>query len=111
MYLSDNWNQMFEEGAGSKHEVVPVTTGNEAEVLEVSGRPRDKYGEAYQDDDECYIIFRVGDRFFKKTGYESSYGDEERSWNGPVTEVFGETKTVTVFVPKKEKKTYGNYGY
>lgn len=101
MYLSNNWNDMFDSGAGSKHKVVPSNVSDEAEVLEVKGRYRDPYGEALQGDEECYIIFRVGERFFKKTGWESSYGDEDRHWDGPVTEVFGSTKTITVFVPKE----------
>lgn len=98
MYVANDWDKLFQGGVGTTHKVVPVATGTDAVILEVHGRPKDQYGEAMQGDEECYIIFQVGDRFFKKTGYEDSY-DEERTWNGPVVEVFGTTKTVTVFVP------------
>lgn len=100
MYVSNNWDRLYEAGAGTVHKVAPVDQSLNATILEVRSRPKDPEGEAYQYDDECYIIFQVGDRFFKKTGTESSY-DEERYWDGPVVEVFGTTKTVTVFVPTK----------
>jgi hypothetical protein len=99
MYTTDNWNRLFRGGVGSTHKVVPLAQGTEATVLEVHERPSDNYGEYFQGDDEVYIIFQVGDRFFKKTGRMDSY-DEILTWDGPVTEVFGTTKTVTVFVPK-----------
>jgi hypothetical protein len=100
MYASDDWNAMFDAGLGSTHKVVPLAQGTEAKVVEVRNRPKDGYYDEYlQGDDEIYVIFQVGDRFFKKTGTLSSY-DEIRTWDGPVTEVFGTTKQVTVFVPK-----------
>jgi hypothetical protein len=99
MYASDNWDAMFTRGLGSQHKVVPLAQGTEAIVVERHERPTDGYGDYLQSDDEIYVIFQVGDRFFKKTGRMDSY-DEIRTWDGPVTEVFGETKQVTVFVPK-----------
>lgn len=100
MYLSNNWHKMFEAGLGSSHKVIPVATGTDATVVEVKTRAYDeRYGEYLQGDDEVYVIFQVGDKFFKKTGTMSSY-DEVFSWDGPVVEVFGTTKTVTVFVPR-----------
>lgn len=100
MYVSNDWDELFDGGVGSTHKVTPLSTTVDCEVLEIHARPRDRWGEAEQGEDECYIIFRVGDRFFKKTGFESSY-DEDRSWNGDVTEVFGSTKTITIFEPRK----------
>jgi len=101
MYVSNNWTEMFEGGIGSKHSVAPLDNTVEATVVEIKGRERDPFnGEGYQGYDECYIIFQVGDRFFMKTGSESSY-EEEFDWDGPVTEVFGEAKTVTIFKRKK----------
>jgi hypothetical protein len=99
MYTTDNWDAMFRSGLGSKHNVVPLAQGTEATVVEVHNRPTDGYGDYLQSEDEIYVIFQVGNRFFKKTGRMDSY-DEIRSWDGPVTEVFGTTKTVIVFVPK-----------
>jgi hypothetical protein len=99
MYVSNNWQKMFDAGLGTSHKVIPVNLGTDATVVEVKKRETDHYGEYYQGDDEVYIIFQVGDRFFKKTGTMDSY-DEDFSWDGPVVEVFGSTKTVTVFVPK-----------
>jgi hypothetical protein len=91
---------MFDAGLGTSHKVIPVATGTDATVVEVKKRAYDeRYGEYFQGDDEVYIIFQVGNRFFKKTGTMDSY-DENFSWDGPVVEVFGTTKTVTVFVPK-----------
>lgn len=100
MYVANDWDKMFDAGVGSTHNVSPLSNTVQAKVVEVHSRNRDPYGEAYQDDDEPYIIFEVDGRFFKKTGYESSYSEDDRSWEGDVTEVFGTTKTVTVFVPK-----------
>lgn len=100
MYVSNNWTEMFEAGIGSKHSVAPLDNTVEATVVDVKGRLRDPHGEAFEGDDECHIVFQVGDRFFMKTGSESSY-EEEFDWDGPITEVFGETKTVTIFKRKK----------
>jgi len=100
MYVMNNWQRMFDGGVGTTHKVVPVATGTDATVVEVKTRTVDtRYGEYLQGDDEVYVIFQVGDKFFKKTGTMDSY-DENFSWDGPVVEVFGTTKTVTVFVPR-----------
>ena len=99
MYVANNWQKLFDGGLGATHKVAPVATGTDATVVEIHTRAWDeRYSEYVQGDDEVYIIFQVGDRFFKKTGTMSSY-DEVFSWDGPVVEVFGTTKTVTVFVP------------
>lgn len=103
MYLSNNWQKLYDSGLGSTHDVVPQATGTKATVVEVKSRAYNEgYGEYVQGDDEVYVIFQVEDRFFKKTGSMSSY-DEVYAWDGPVTEVFGHTKSITVFVPKGSK--------
>lgn len=100
MYLTNNWQELFDGGLGSTHDVVPQATGTTAKVVEVKSRAfNEGYGEYVQGDDEVHVIFEVDGRFFKKTGTMDSY-DEKFSWDGPVTEVYGHTKTVTVFVPK-----------
>lgn len=102
MYASNDWDAMFTEGIGSTHEVVPLAKGTDAKVLEVRNRPvHPEYPDEYiQSDDKIWVIFEVDGRFFKKEGTMDSY-DEIRTWNGPVTEVFGEKKTITVFVAKE----------
>lgn len=92
MYVANDWDNLFE---GRNIKVSPVEESRTAEFVEAKGRETDSYGEYYQGDDEIYVIFKVGDRYFKKFGYQSSYGG--RTWDGGVIEVFPETKTVTVF--------------
>jgi hypothetical protein len=106
MFVSEFWNDMFKAGPGeAKFEVVD-SYGDvyEATVIDVHRRARDPWGEAFQGEEECYIIFQTDDgRFFKKTGYESSYDENDIDWDDEyyvVREVFGEVKTVTTFVPK-----------
>lgn len=98
MYTSDNWDYLFERGSGT---VVPTSVKLDAVVVEKEDRPRDHYGDYMQDENECWMIFKVvengKERFFKKTGTQSSYGDE-RDWSwGTTTEVFPKTKTITVW--------------
>lgn len=57
---------------------------------------RDYYGEYPQGwEGDMWATFRVGDRFFRKMGTISSYGEEK--WDGPFREVFATEKVVTVF--------------
>lgn len=50
---------------------------------------------------ETYIVFRVGEQTFKKTGYyRSHYGDD---WDGPVVEVTKGEKTITTWEAKVYK--------
>jgi hypothetical protein len=44
---------------------------------------------------ETYIVVKIGDRYFKKTGHYASHDGEY--WDGPVTEVKKVTKTVEVY--------------
>jgi len=46
-------------------------------------------------DQSIHVIFEVDGKFYKKTGYHSSYGGTE--WDGAVTEVQPKTKTITVY--------------
>lgn len=99
MYTSDNWDRLFEYDKGT---VVPTSVKLDAIVVDKGNRPTDHYGEYMQGEDECWMIFKViepsgKERFFKKTGTQSSYGDE-RDWSwGTTTEVFPKTKTITVW--------------
>lgn len=100
MYASNEWDRLDYRPAGTKFKVNELGPVVEAELVEFSHREKDRWNEPIQGEDECHIIFKVGDRYFKKTGYESSY-DEVISWNGEVIEVFPETKTVYEFRSKR----------
>lgn len=99
MYATNDWDELFRGGLGYVADVYPLVNPGQATVVEIHERATDGYGEPLQGEDEIYIIFEVDGRFFKKTGSQGSY-DENRSWDGSVREVFGSTKTITVFVPK-----------
>lgn len=53
----------------------------------------DSYGETTSE--RIYMIVKVGDRFFKKEGWRSSYGGTD--WDGECREVQPEPKTVVVY--------------
>jgi hypothetical protein len=96
MYVANNWETLFSARLGTKHKVYPTYDPQEAEVVVRQGATDEGDGGTYG---ECYLVFKVTDsdgneRFFKKTGYETSYGDDERVWDGEVIEVFPKTKVV-----------------
>jgi hypothetical protein len=94
---------MVYEGVASTHKVKPLpVTEDTATVVEVVRRARDSYGEGYEGEGSGYLIFQVGNRYFKKTFYESSYSDEITFWDNDVEEVFGQVKTVMTFIPKED---------
>jgi hypothetical protein len=99
MYTAKNWDLFVLNGVGSKHEVEPVpTTGFTATVVDLRRRERDEDGEGYEGGDpNCYVIFQVGDRFFRRYFSESSFDENELWWYKDVEEVFGEVKTTTTF--------------
>lgn len=93
MYSSTAWSRL---AGGRSVKVSPLGDPVDAEFVQFIDRKVDpQYGEYYQDDREMSVIFKVGDRYFKKFGEKSSYGDE--SWDGEVVEVFPTTKTIQVF--------------
>lgn len=92
MYTSSKWDSLFE---GSSVQVQPLANGTDAEYVDSKGRETDSYGDYIEGDTEIWVIFKVGERYFKKFGYQSSYGGRE--WDGGCVEVFPETKTITVF--------------
>lgn len=47
---------------------------------------------------QTYIVFRLGDQFFRKTGYYASHDGEY--WDGPLTEVEGEPTNIIVWRDK-----------
>lgn len=98
MFVSNEWDRLFQ---GNNIKVTPEYDSTTAEFVEAKHREKDHYGDYIQDEGEIHVIFKVGDRYFKKTGYQSSYGDD-RDWDGYVTEVFPQTKTFTVFTNRRE---------
>jgi hypothetical protein len=102
-YTTNDWEAMVFGGVGSTHKVKPLpVTEDTATVVELRRRERDRYGEGFEGDGGCYVIFQVGNRFFKKKFWESSYSENDVNfYNDEVEEVFGEVKTVTTFIPKE----------
>lgn len=102
MYTSKNWDLMVFNGVGSKHTVEPLpTTGSVATVVDLKRRERDEDGEGYESDrNRGYVVFQVGDRFFKRSFGESSFNQNELYWWGDIEEVFGEVTTTIAFKPK-----------
>jgi hypothetical protein len=100
MYVAQDWESLRPASVGRKFKVNELGPTVDAELIEFNTRPLDYSGEPIQGEDECSLIFRVGDRYFRKTGYQSSYY-EEFKWNGDVTEVFPEEKVVMTFRSKR----------
>lgn len=100
MYASNDWDSLSWRGEGKTFKVNELGPEQTAVCVEFNSRPVDHYDEPIQGEDECSIIFKVGDRYFKKTGHQSSY-DEVYAWTGPVVEVFPEEKTVLTFRSKR----------
>lgn len=88
------WYDLAEYGAGNLR--VDGMDINKVEVYKQSDNMEDYYGEYPQGwEGDMWVTFRVGNRFFRKMGSISSYGNE--SWDGPFREVFATEKVVTVF--------------
>lgn len=103
MYTTNDWDALVLDGVGSKHEVKPLpVTSDTATVVAIRRRLRDEDGEGYEGDwGNCYVIFQVGDRFFKKTFSEGSFNDRDLYFYDDVEEVFGEVVTTIAFRPKE----------
>lgn len=98
MYIVENWAALSQ---GRSQPAIPIVASGTAELVEFKERPQDHYGEYLEGERECYVIFKVGDRYFKKTGDQSSYGDEiDWSYGNPV-EVFPKVVEVTTFTEKR----------
>ena len=86
----DGWTALYSRSLGFSQDVefdegpVLVTVAAKHEENENSG-----YGEA------IWIVVKVGDQFFEKEGYTSSYDLD--TFDGQCTEVFPHQKTVTYY--------------
>lgn len=61
---------------------------SEGESVEIDGLPTLKHissGGAEGDGAQKWVVFSVGDQLFRKTGYYSSWGEDE--WDGDLEEV------------------------
>lgn len=90
LFMSNQWDSLR---WGDDAIVYPVNEPLDAQYVDFVPR-RSFDGEYSQDERECYVIFKVGDKTYKKTGYQSSY-DDAIVWSGPVVEA--KPKTVTVW--------------
>lgn len=76
----------------------------EIEALWVLGERYDfevldsKFGEEGDWHANTYIVFKVGDQTFRKTGYYASH--DGQYWDGPLVEVEGHPETVIVWRDK-----------
>jgi hypothetical protein len=93
-----DWNALMLSGKAL------TENGVEAEFVEFNGRERDSWGEAYEGDSECSLIFKVGSRYFVKYGNEDSYGSDIYWEFGEIKEVFPKTVTKTVYTTTYEDK-------
>jgi hypothetical protein len=67
--------------------------------VEVEGLGRLEFVEGYSGGEgggsNVYSVFKIGDQYFKKTGYYAShYGTD---WDGSIYEVVPQEKTITVY--------------
>lgn len=86
-----DWDDLLWNGVGhtewneSLSDYVTVTAVKEADV--------DSYG--YVNDENVWLILKVGDRHLKREATESSYGG--RTWDAEIREVKSKPRTITVF--------------
>lgn len=102
MYETKNWDALVLQGVGSKHEMTPTPVkADTATVVDIARRARDDDGEGFEGEGgNCYVIFQVGDRFFKRTFNEGSFSEYDLYWWSDVEEVYGEVETTIKFRPK-----------
>lgn len=88
---NSDWERLFDGQS------VSLTTGNPVPVKHVHSKTRetDSYGEYMQGDEDVFVIFELNGKFYKKSGYQDSYGGS--TWDGPVVEVTPITKTIQVW--------------
>lgn len=85
------WEELADSNDGYKSEI--TLRGNTVEVEKVASKPAEEGG-----GDTIFVVIRIGTQFFKKEGYYVSHDGEY--WDGYLTEVFPEEKTITVYEPK-----------
>lgn len=86
-----DWDDFVWKGAG--HSEYNLTLRNFIEVMAIKEADVDSYG--YVNDEEVWVILKVGDKHFKREATESSYGGRE--WLSEIKEVQPKTVTKVVF--------------
>lgn len=85
-----DWDDLYFYGVGHTKWVFELDS--DIEVTAVKERSVDSYG--YVNDDEIFVVVKVGDRHFKREGVHESYGNRE--W-GRISEVTPNVKTVVTY--------------
>lgn len=86
-----DWDDFIWHGAG--HGEWNLILGTDIEVAAIKEAEVDSYG--YVNDEDVWVIVKVGDKHFKRSAIESSYGG--RSWEFEIKEVKPKTVTKVVF--------------
>lgn len=92
MFSSTDWDKIYN---GSDGKVMPFSDAKPAKHVYSKTRETDSYGDYIEGEGEIFLVFEVDGKFYKKFGYQSSYGGRE--WDGGVVEVQPVTKTITVW--------------
>ena len=86
----DGWDSFYQHNVGFSKELQfdegPV-------IAEVAAKCTESDNSGYGE--KIWIVLKVGDQYFRKSGYTSSYDSE--SWDGDCREVEPKQKTITVF--------------
>lgn len=72
---------------------VTAPNGSVVTTKAVQGSTADSYGEYIEG--ECWVVFEMDGKFYKKWGYQDSYGSTY--WDGGLMEVTPKTVTVEVW--------------
>lgn len=88
-YGNEDWYTWSRQAIGT-----PVDIDSSTTVVLVDKKV-DTVEDQGNDNQKVYLVFAVGDRFFRKDGRGDSYGDV--NWDGVFKEVFKTTETVVVF--------------
>lgn len=92
------------EGEGSL-EIFDELHGNNKNIPQVDGWPEIKYVASYGGEgqgDEYWVVFSVGNQFFKLGGFYDSWNGNE--WTGDLVEVFPKIVASTEYVSENPKK-------
>lgn len=87
---SYSWTDLSEQVDG--YVTAIILRGEPLVVTKLAGKDGDYEDEGEQD---VFVVVKVGNQFFKKSGYYYSHSGSE--WSGTLKEVKAVTKTVTVY--------------
>ncbi len=87
------WERLSEANIGSLH--AHTIRGELVDIEKVGGKGPRAGGGRFEAVDDVSVIIRVGDQYFEKCGYYSSY--DSTRWDGRLHQVRLVVKTVTVY--------------